>query len=145
MCFNWIFNHLKMGQFWHDLFVSVGYLCDLCSFNNNTSQTSFLLYYKAVCIWLGTKCDEWGCEWLNEWMNGLPTVSLCDKCDVWVFALFQDIISTGMNDCVTGIYFRRVLFQLGKNVMDKWYEWCDWYEWVNGVYFCISNIWLIDN
>ena len=67
----------------------------------------------AVCIWLGTKCDEWGCVWVsewknegvNDWMNEWMDYQLyfsCDKCDVWVF-LFQEIILAGMigvNDCV---------------------------------------------
>ena len=110
------FNRLKMGQFWHDLFVSVSCLSYLCSFNNNSTHMLLLCNLNAVCIWLGTKCDEWGCVWVTEWMNGwmneLPTVFLCDECDVWVWF-------------ISGDYF-------------NWYEWlCDWFL------FQYLTVWLI--
>ena len=88
----------------------------------STPQTPCTFNLGIVCIWLGTKCDEWGCEWLDEWMNALNELST---------------VLYVINGCVTEIYFRR--FQLfGKNVMN------DWCEWVNGIYFSVSTDWLIN-
>ena len=48
--------------------------------------------------------------------------SVCD----WKNALNYQLYFYVINGCVAELYFR-TLFQLGKNVMDKWYEWlCDW-------------------
>ena len=61
----------------------------------STPQTPCTFNLGIVCIWLGTKCDEWGCEWLDEWMNALNELST---------------VLYVINGCVTEIYFRR--FQL---------------------------------
>ena len=54
-----------MAQFWHDLFVSLGYLC---SFNNNTMSNITPVYFKC-CLYL-TGCQMWWMRvWMNEWMN----------------------------------------------------------------------------
>ena len=68
----------------------------------------------SVFDWILNVMNEAVCECLNEWMDGwmhwiTNCIFLCDKCDVWVFDLFQEIISNGMSDCVIGIYFRRLL------------------------------------
>ena len=119
MCFQLDFNWLEMGQFWHDLlFIYLCHLSYLCSFNNNTMQTLFLCNLNAVCIWLDTKCDEWGCVWVTEWMNGLATVFLCDKCDVWMVVwMVWKIVWLGF---ISGEYFQ----PFGMNVRDEWL--CDW-------------------
>ena len=138
------FNHLKIGQFWQFLIYYLYVNClnchlgYLCSFNNNTNQTLFPCNLNAVCIWLGTKCDEWGYVQLNEWMNGLPTV----------FFYVMNVTSECLNELSTVFHvmnvtlyewalFQETLSQLGKNVMYKWYEWlCDWDWFIQ----CISTV-----
>ena len=58
----------------------------------------------------------WMTEWMNEWVDQLN--------DFYEWSnVMSDVINV-TSEC--WIYFRRS-FQLGKNVMDKWYEWlCDW-------------------
>ena len=128
------FNCLEMGQSWHDLlcifnwmFNHLNYLCYLSCVHSTIIPCQILLLciIIAVCIWLGAKCDEWGCECecLNEWMNALIINCISMWWMWWI---------NGMNDCVIGIYFSILLVYSQPFDINVMYDWC---EWVIEIYF----------
>ena len=62
------FNHLEMGQFWHDLFVSTIWIVYLCSFNHNTMSNVIPMYFKCCLYLTGCKLvmNEGVCKWMND-------------------------------------------------------------------------------
>ena len=99
----------------------------------------------SVFDWILNVMNETVNDWMNEWMSYqlyFYVMNVMFELPI-MYCLYYVI-----NGCVTELYFRRVLFRLGKNVMDKWYEWlCDWFLFqetistsMNGMTDCVIGV-----